>query len=250
MFNLYLDNVSQRQLFADADFKQMYQGQYGSKAIQQGRAFELMGVIFCPTTEALTQTHPTNSALTVRRPILVAQGALVEGDFAGMTEKAHQITDLVHTSKELNANPPASNQPIYSMLSRGIEDGVLQTCEQFGIGNVVFSPLAQGVLTGKYLPGQPAAAGTRAADSTSNAFMARFMEEETLERVQKLKSFAEEQGHGLTEFALAWCLRQKMVSSVIIGATNVSQVETNVKASGIQFDASVWERAEQILAGQ
>jgi len=93
MFNMYLDNVSMRQLFADQDFKLMYQGQYGSAEAKAGQVFQLMGVNFIPTTEALTQTHPTNSALTVRRPIISAQGALVEGDYAGMTEKAHQITD-------------------------------------------------------------------------------------------------------------------------------------------------------------
>jgi hypothetical protein len=93
MFNLYLDNVSMRQLFADQDFKLMYQGQYGSEVIQAGKVFQLMGANFIPTTEALTQAHPTTAGLTVRRPILCAPGALVEGDFAGMQEKAHQVTD-------------------------------------------------------------------------------------------------------------------------------------------------------------
>lgn len=93
MFNLYLDNVSMRQLFADQDFKLMYQGQYGSKEAKQGQVFQLMGVNFVPTTEALVQNHPTNAALKVRRPILCAPGALVEGDFAGMTEKAKELTD-------------------------------------------------------------------------------------------------------------------------------------------------------------
>jgi len=91
--NMYFDNVSQRQLFADQDFKLMYQGQYGSPEARQGKVFNLMGVNFIPTTEALTQTHPSNSALTVRRPILVMPGALVEGDFAGMTEKAKELAD-------------------------------------------------------------------------------------------------------------------------------------------------------------
>jgi aryl-alcohol dehydrogenase-like predicted oxidoreductase len=169
----------------------------------------------------------------------------------GVSEwNAQQLTDLVHTAKELNANPPASNQPIYNMLNRYIEDGVLKACEQFGIGNVVFSPLAQGVLTGKYLPGQQPEEGTRAADPKSNMFMHNTMTEEVLTRVQNLKVFVAEQGLGLAEFALAWCLRQKMVSSVIIGATHAGQVETNVKASGIQLDAVVWTRAEEILAGQ
>lgn len=98
MFNLYLDNVSMRQLFADSDFKLMYQGQYDSKTLQKGKIFQLMGVNFVPTTEAPTQTHPTNANLTVRRPILCAQGALVEGDFAGMTQKA---TDMGGMNSEI-----------------------------------------------------------------------------------------------------------------------------------------------------
>lgn len=88
MFNLYLDNVSMRQLFADQDFKLMYQGQYGSKELQRGKVFQLMGVNFVPTTEAFVQQ---NGAVKVRRPILVAPGALVEGDFKGMQEKAHEM---------------------------------------------------------------------------------------------------------------------------------------------------------------
>lgn len=94
LFNLYLDNVSMRQLFADQDFKLMYQGQYGSAEAQRGKVFQLMGANFIPTTEALVQTHPTNSALKVRRPILVAQGALVEGDFAGMEQKAADLSGM------------------------------------------------------------------------------------------------------------------------------------------------------------
>ena len=169
----------------------------------------------------------------------------------GVSEwKPQQITDLVHTARELNANPPASNQPLYNMFSRVIEEGVLQTCEQFGIGNVVFSPLAQGVLSGKYLPGQPAPTGSRGADSTSNAFMQRLLEDEILTRVQKLKAYAAELGYGLAEFALAWCLRQKQVSSVIIGATAPDQVQANVKASGIKLDETIWDQAERLLAGQ
>jgi aryl-alcohol dehydrogenase-like predicted oxidoreductase len=76
------------------------------------------------------------------------------------------------------------------------------------------------------------------------------MEDATLERVQKLKAFAAQHGTGLAEFALAWCLRQQQVSSVIVGATSAAQVETNIKASGLKFDASVWEEAERILEGQ
>jgi hypothetical protein len=91
--NMYFDNVSQRQLFADQDFKLMYQGQYGSPEARQGKVFNLMGVNFIPTTEAITQAHPSIASLTVRRPIICMPGALVEGDFAGMTEKAKELTD-------------------------------------------------------------------------------------------------------------------------------------------------------------
>lgn len=94
IFNLYLDNVSMRQLFADQDFKLMYQGQYGSKEARWGQVFELMGCRFIPTTEAITQAHPSTAGLTVRRPILCAPGALIEGDFAGMTEKAAELASV------------------------------------------------------------------------------------------------------------------------------------------------------------
>lgn len=112
MFNLYLDNVSQRQLFADQDFKLMYQGQYGSAEAKTGQVFQLMGVNFCPTTEAPTQAHPTNSALTVRRPILTAPGALVEGDFAGMTQKAYDIAGNNSEIQNINGVVQVTRAPL------------------------------------------------------------------------------------------------------------------------------------------
>ncbi len=201
----------------------------------------------------IMQFHRFDSDTTLEETVRAIDDLVRAGKvlYWGVSEwKAEQITDLVHTARALNANPPGSNQPIYNMLTTGIEGSVLPVCEQFGIGNVVFSPLAQGILTGKYLPGQPAPTGTRGADSTSNGFMQRMMDEETLTRVQTLKALATENGVTLTEFALAWCLRQKQVSSVIIGATHADQVVENAKASGINFDAAVWDRAAAILAGQ
>lgn len=179
---------------------------------------------------------------------LVRQGKVL---YWGVSEwPAQRLTEASLLAKELNANPPSSNQPNYSMLHRNIEDAVLPVCEQFGIGNVVFSPLAQGVLTGKYLPGQPAPAGSRGSDTNSNMFMGGVLKDKVLQRVQNLKSFAEGLGYSLPQFALAWCLRQKMVSSVIVGATSIAQLEANVTASGIQLDADVWTQAENILIGQ
>lgn len=201
----------------------------------------------------MMQFHRFDAETCLEETVRAIDDLVRAGDvlYWGVSEwNAQQITDLVHTAKALNANPPASNQPLYNMFSRGIEQGVLAACEQYGIGNVVFSPLAQGILTGKYLPGAPAPEGTRGGDSSSNMFMARHMTDETLARVQKLKEYAEGQGYGLAEFALAWCLRQEQVSSVIIGATSMSQVEANVRASGIVLESLVWERAEQILEGR
>ncbi|MDX2064847.1 MAG: aldo/keto reductase family protein [Fimbriimonadaceae bacterium] len=168
----------------------------------------------------------------------------------GVSEwNAAQITDLVHTARSLNALPPASNQPLYNMLHRSIEGGVIPTSEQFGLGQVVFSPLAQGVLTGKYLPGQPAPEGTRASDSNSNQFMGGVMTEEILTRVQQLKKYVEGEGFALPSFALAWCLRQRNVSSVIIGASRPEQVDQNVIASGLAVAPEQFAHAEAILAG-
>lgn len=179
---------------------------------------------------------------------LVRQGKVL---YWGTSEwPAHKISEAVLTAKALNANPPASNQPSYSMFARGIEEAVLPVCEQHGIGNVVFSPLAQGVLTGKYVPGQPLPEGSRGADDTSNMFMGWLLEDQNLQRVQKLKQYADGLGYTLPQFALAWCLRQKMVSSVIVGATSVGQLEANVSASGIALEPQVWTEAENILSGK
>lgn len=176
---------------------------------------------------------------------LICQGKVL---YWGVSEwPPHQIARAVHTSERLNANPPASNQPHYHMLGREIESGALQACEAAGMGLVVFSPLAQGVLTGKYLRGQPRPAGSRGADDSSNMWMHGLLQDDVLERVQVLKRYAEELGTTMPAFALAWCLRQKQVTSVIIGATKPEQVEANVQASGLQFGDDVWKKADEIL---
>ncbi len=178
---------------------------------------------------------------------LIKQGKVL---YWGVSEwKGHQILEAVRIAEKLNANPPASNQPQYNMLHRDIEDAVIPVSLQNGIGNVVWSPLAQGILTGKYVPGQPLPEGSRGADAKSNQFMTGMLNDELLTRVQKLKDFANKQGHPLAQFALAWCLRQKAVSSVIVGATSIEQLELNAGASGIMLDAEVWSEAERILEG-
>jgi voltage-dependent potassium channel beta subunit len=178
---------------------------------------------------------------------LVRQGKVL---YWGVSEwKAHQIAEAMAASKEFNAHPPVSNQPFYNMLGRGVEESVIPTCEHFGLGLVVFSPLAQGVLTGKYKPGEKAPEGSRGADETSNMWMRDLKDDQVLTRVQQLKGFVEEHGCTLPQFALAWILRRNVVSSVIVGATRPEQIEDNAAASGLSFPDKVWEQAEQILGG-
>lgn len=200
----------------------------------------------------LMQFHRLDTETPIDETIRAIEDLIRQGKvlYWGVSEwPAQKLAEAVLLAKELNANPPASNQPNYSMLQRYIEDAVLPVSEQYGIGNVCFSPLAQGVLTGKYLPGQPAPAGSRGADDKSNMFMGGVLQDDVLQRVQNLKSYAESLGCTLPQFALAWCLRQKMMSSVIVGATSIAQLEANVAAAGVTFDAEVWTKAENILAG-
>jgi len=164
---------------------------------------------------------------------LIRQGKIL---YWGVSEwSASQILDAVHLCQHMNIDPPISNQPYYNLLGRDLEKEVLPMCERVGMGNIVYSPLAQGVLTGKYQPGSPPPADSRAADASTNMFMRWLMSDEVLTKVQRLRPIAERNGLSMSQLALAWCLRQPMVSSVIIGARKVSQIEENVKASGVQL---------------
>src|SRR5579871_5378507 len=176
---------------------------------------------------------------------LVTQGKVL---YVGVSEwSATQIADAVYTARALNLDRIASNQPIYNMLQRYIERDVLPLCEREGIGQVVFSPLAEGVLTGKYKPGQQPPQGSRAADPQINAFMQEFMSDRTLTAVQNLQSLAQQGGYSLAQMALAWTLRQPMVSAAIIGASRPQQVEENAKAAEITLDDDVLAHIDEIL---
>jgi aryl-alcohol dehydrogenase-like predicted oxidoreductase len=136
------------------------------------------------------------------------------------------------------------------MLNRYIEAEVLPTCERYGLGQVVFSPLAQGVLTGKYKPGEQLPQGSRGADEKSNMFMSTLLTDETLVKVQNLTAVAKKYGCNTGQFALAWCLRQPGVSSVIVGATKMAQIEENASASELKLPDQAWEEADAALAVQ
>jgi aryl-alcohol dehydrogenase-like predicted oxidoreductase len=141
-----------------------------------------------------------------------------------------------------------SSQPQYSLLWREPEAEVFPVSIANGIGQIVWSPLAQGVLTGKYDPDQPPPAGTRATSDEMGGFMDRLMKRPVLTAVQQLKPLAQEAGLTLTQFALAWVLRRPEVSSAIIGASRPEQVIENAGASGATVDPALFTRAEQLLS--
>jgi aryl-alcohol dehydrogenase-like predicted oxidoreductase len=178
---------------------------------------------------------------------LVRQGKVL---YIGVSEWTDdQISDALRIAGELNLDRIVSNQPQYNMIQRRIEGGVIPLCEREGVGQVVFSPLAQGVLTGKYRPGDAPEEGTRAADPESNRFMQQLMNEVVLSAVDGLRSVASEVSLSLPQLALAWVLRQDNVSSAIIGASRPEQVDDNAAASGAKLPAHVVSEIDGILDG-
>ena len=140
-----------------------------------------------------------------------------------------------------------SSQPQYSMLWRGPERDVIPASRELGISQIVWSPLAQGVLTGKYKPGEPLPEGTRATSESMGGSMGRKLDQRLLERVQQLRPVADELGLSMAQLALAWVLREENVASAIIGASRPEQVEDNAGASGVELDAETLARIDEIL---
>jgi aryl-alcohol dehydrogenase-like predicted oxidoreductase len=143
---------------------------------------------------------------------------------------------------------PASSQPGYSLLRRGPEEQVFGLCAKAGIGQLTFSPLAQGTLSGKYKPREAFPAGSRAADDRSNMFIRKYVDDAaTLEKVQKLAPIAREHHCSMAQLAIAWVLRRSEVTSVITGATRPEQITENAEASGIKLDEATARRMEEVL---
>jgi aryl-alcohol dehydrogenase-like predicted oxidoreductase len=140
-----------------------------------------------------------------------------------------------------------SSQPQYSMLWQAPEDEIFPLCDANGISQIVWSPLAQGVLTGKYKPDQPHPSDSRAVSDSMNVAMNIIMSDDALEAVQRLVPLAESAGMTMSEMALAWVLRRNELASAIIGASRPEQVHANAKASGIDLDVETLEAIEQAL---
>ncbi|WP_053372415.1 aldo/keto reductase family protein [Paenibacillus sp. FJAT-27812] len=199
----------------------------------------------------LYQCHRFDSDTPVEETLralddLTAQGKVL---YTGISEwTAAQITDAAATSKRLGLRPLISNQPIYNMFERYIEQDVIRTSEQEGMGQVVFSPLAQGVLTGKYKPGQAVPSDSRAANDKTNGILNSYLREDVLQVAGKLETLAATIGATLSQFALAWVLRQPNVSSAIIGSSRPAQIEENVKAIDIALPDELLAQTDAILA--
>jgi aryl-alcohol dehydrogenase-like predicted oxidoreductase len=141
-----------------------------------------------------------------------------------------------------------SNQPQYSALWRVIEGKVIPTSQELGISQIVWSPMAQGVLSGKYLPGRPLPEGSRATDESGANFIKRFLADDVLEAVQRLKPIAADAGLTMPQLAIAWVLANPNVSAAIVGASRPEQLEDSVKASGVALDPAVKAAVDEALA--
>jgi aryl-alcohol dehydrogenase-like predicted oxidoreductase len=176
---------------------------------------------------------------------LVRQGKVL---YIGVSEwRAEEITDALAIAYHLGLDRIVSSQPQYNMIWRVIESEVVPLSEKEGIGQIVWSPIAQGVLTGKYRPGQAPAAGTRATDPSGSRFMEDLLTEEVLTRVELLRPIAADAGLSLSQLAVAWVLQNQNVSSAIIGATKPEQVRENVKASGVVLEEELMRRIDEAL---
>jgi voltage-dependent potassium channel beta subunit len=197
----------------------------------------------------LHQCHRRDPSTPVEETVgayedLIRQGKIL---YWGVSQwSAAGILDACRTAAARRAYAPISNQPEYSILRRGIERAVIPVSEQEGVGQIVWSPLAQGVLTGKYSGGRRPP-GTRAADEARNRFMESFFDIETLDRVDALGPLADQLGVPMGQMALAWCLRRPNVASVIVGVTRLEQLEENVKASELAIPPEIEARIDALF---
>jgi aryl-alcohol dehydrogenase-like predicted oxidoreductase len=201
----------------------------------------------------LYQAHRFDKSVPLEETMLAFADLVRQGKvlYIGVSEwNAEQIRAGAELASELKV-PFISNQPQYSMLWRVIEEQVVPASEEAGVSQIVWSPIAQGVLTGKYQPGQPPPAGSRATDEKSGAnFISRFLQnDELLRKVQDLRPIADEVGLSMAQLAVAWVLQNQNVASAIIGAARPEQVLENVKAAGVKLEADVLKKIDEVLDG-
>ena len=201
---------------------------------------DYLDMYFCHRFDPTTPIEETMQVLSD----LVVQGKIL---YYGVSEWSPvQLTKALGIIKELGLRPMSVVQPQYNMMDRYIEDEIMGICEENGLGIVPFSPLSQGLLTGKYKKGQPLPQGSRATHQADKQIN-QLLTEENLEKVEKLEKIALELGTNLSVLALAWTLRKPVISSLITGATKPSQLENNIAASGFEIPNDAMEEIETIL---
>jgi voltage-dependent potassium channel beta subunit len=177
---------------------------------------------------------------------LVRQGKAL---YIGVSEwSAAEISEALRIADQMGFDRLISSQPQYNMIWRVIESEVIPLCTKEGIGQIVWSPIAQGALTGKYLPGQSVPTGSRATDASGSHFIQSYLTEDILTRVQQLKPVAQEAGLTLAQLAIAWVLQNPAVSAAIVGASRPEQLRENIKAVGVKLDSEVLSKIDEILA--
>jgi aryl-alcohol dehydrogenase-like predicted oxidoreductase len=197
----------------------------------------------------LYQAHRYDSTVPLEETMIAFADLVRSGKvlYLGVSEwPAEDIAAAAELARELKVQL-ISNQPQYSMLWRVIEEKVIPACEQEGISQIVWSPLGQGILTGKYRPGEQPPADSRAADPTVGRTVREMMTDEVLRRVQGLRPIADDAGLTMAQLAVAWVLQNSNVAAAIIGATRPEQVQDNVQAAGVRLDADVMKRIDDVL---
>lgn len=203
---------------------------------------DYIDLYYCHRFDSETPLEETLRALED----LINQGKVL---YIGFSEwSASQIAEAVQTQDRLGFDRFVASQPQYNLLVRRIEEEVLPLSERYGIGQVVWSPLAQGMLTGKYKRDQAYPKGSRATDPTAGAFIQKFFNDETFTKVEKLQEVAKKLDLSLAQLALAWVLRLPGISSALIGASRPQQVEENVKAVDVVLPSEILSEIEDILA--
>jgi aryl-alcohol dehydrogenase-like predicted oxidoreductase len=197
----------------------------------------------------LYQAHRYDSTTPLEETMIAFADLVRAGKvlYLGVSEwPAEDIAAAAALARELNVQL-ISSQPQYSMLWRVIEEKVVPTCEQEGISQIVWSPLAQGILTGKYKPGEQPPADTRAGHETAGGSMRNFLTDDILTAVQGLRPIADDLGLSMAQLAIAWVLQNDNVAAAIIGASRPEQVQDNVKAAGVRLDDEVLKRIDETL---
>jgi aryl-alcohol dehydrogenase-like predicted oxidoreductase len=199
----------------------------------------------------LYQAHRYDDTVPLEETMLAFADLVRDGKvlYVGVSEwTAEQITRAAELARQMRMNL-ISNQPQYSMLWRVIEADVVPACERLGIGQIVWSPIAQGVLTGKYRPGQAPPSGSRATDASGGAFISHWLRDDVLNAVAKLEPIARDCGLSMAQLAVAWVLQNPNVASAIIGASRPEQVTDNVGAAGVRLPTDVLEAIDKALDG-